>query len=247
MISVITAAYNSENTIEDTLRSVLDQTLNNFEYVIIDGGSTDRTEEIVMSYKEAFEKKGVILTYQSEKDNGIYDAWNKGIKLSSGEFIGFLGSDDRYYPNALNQYQNIIRSNPDLDYISSKVKVVNKGKTIKTITDSWKWKTFRNYMNVAHVGSLHSRSYFEKNGLFNTAYRIAGDYELLLRAGKDLKYEFLDEFTAEMDADGVSNKLIRLTLLETKKAKIETAGLDPMICSLYYFWALFKGKMRRFI
>ena len=105
--TIITPCFNSEKTIEKTLQSVLNQTYQNFEYIIIDGGSTDDTLSIIESYKEKFAEK---LTVVSEKDNGIYDAMNKGIQLAKGELVGIVNSDDFYETDALenivNEYQN---------------------------------------------------------------------------------------------------------------------------------------------
>lgn len=93
MISIITATYNSAETINDTIKSVLCQTNKDFEYIIVDGGSTDETIDIVKSYESEFSGR---LKWVSEKDKGIYDAMNKGIKMASGDIIGILNSDDYY-------------------------------------------------------------------------------------------------------------------------------------------------------
>lgn len=93
MISIITATYNSAETINDTIKSVLCQTNKDFEYIIVDGGSTDETVDIVKSYESEFSGR---LKWVSEKDKGIYDAMNKGIKMASGDIIGILNSDDFY-------------------------------------------------------------------------------------------------------------------------------------------------------
>ena len=98
LVSIVTACYNSEKTIEQTLQSVLSQTYDNLEYIIIDGKSTDRTLEIVESYREKFLGRGIAYSVYSERDNGIYDAMNKGISKASGDVIGLLNSDDWYEP-----------------------------------------------------------------------------------------------------------------------------------------------------
>jgi len=244
MITIITATYNSEKTISDTLVSILNQTLDRFEYIIIDGDSTDNTVNIIKEFEPSFKKRNINFKWISEKDSGIYNAWNKGINLSTGNWIGFLGSDDKYYKNALANYKNAIANYKNLDYISSKVKLINNGKVVKTISGAWKWKTFKRYMNVAHAGSLHSRAYFNKYGLFNENFIIAGDYEILLRAKEKLNYFFLNKITVEMDANGISNNQVYLTLLETKKAKIKTIGANKYSSMIYFYWAIFKAKIK---
>lgn len=99
--TIITVAYNSENCIARTIESVLSQTHNEIEYLIIDGKSADKTVEIAESYRQALEAKGIAYTIVSEPDGGIYDAMNKGIRLATGDIIGLLNSDDTYEPEAL--------------------------------------------------------------------------------------------------------------------------------------------------
>ena len=109
--SIITASYNSEKTISDTITSVLNLDFNDFEYIIVDGNSKDKTVDIIKSFISKFEAKGITYKFISEKDKGIYDAWNKGIALSEGQWISFLGSDDSYLPSALQLYFNEIEKN----------------------------------------------------------------------------------------------------------------------------------------
>ena len=98
LFSIVTVCYNSEKTIETTIKSILNQTCQDYEYWIIDGKSTDRTVQIIQQYEPLFQGK---LKWISEKDQGIYDAMNKGIAHSSGEIIGILNSDDYYEDDAL--------------------------------------------------------------------------------------------------------------------------------------------------
>ena len=93
MISILTATYNSEKTLRDTIESVLRQSFRDFEYILIDGGSKDRTVDIIKEYEPKFEGR---LRYISEPDNGIYDAMNKGIRMATGDVVGILNSDDFY-------------------------------------------------------------------------------------------------------------------------------------------------------
>ena len=99
--TVITASFNSEKTIDKTIESLLNQNYTNFEYIIIDGNSKDSTLEIIKSFEQKFKEKNITYKFISEPDKGIYDAWNKGIKLSDGEWISFLGSDDYYTDNTV--------------------------------------------------------------------------------------------------------------------------------------------------
>lgn len=199
LITVVTAVYNGERFLEETIQSVINQTYDNVEYIVIDGGSTDRTLDIIRKYEHAIDY------WVSEKDTGIYDAWNKGVSLSRGDWISFLGADDFYIENALTLYAIQISKSDEVDFISSKIDLVAHEKVVRTIGGKWSWLQFKRNMNVAHVGSLHRRSLFCDNGLYDLGLKIIADYELLLRVGPELKAEFINNITARMRVGGVSD------------------------------------------
>ena len=241
VISIVTACFNSEDTIKDTIESVLNQTYTNFEYCLIDGKSTDGTINIIKRFEDKFKKKGIIFKWISEKDLGIYDAFNKGIYLSKGKWISFLGSDDYYLNDAIEKYNRILskKYNAKIDLIYSNVILVDNDKKIEIKKGIWSWPSFRRNMNIAHVGALHNRDYFHKYGNFNDSYKIAGDYELLLRAKENLKTSKLNEVTVIMSMGGVSNKLVKKVYQETSRAKLETGEVSTIICQAdYYKWIL---------
>jgi len=122
MYSIIIATYNSANTLAEAIQSVLQQTLKDFELIIIDGKSSDGTLEIIKSYEKE------ITYWISEKDKGVYDAWNKGIKIAKGEWICFLGSDDIMLPTTIEKYNDFIITNIDrrFEFISSKIEFCKK-------------------------------------------------------------------------------------------------------------------------
>jgi len=234
--TIITVSFNSEKTIKETINSVLNQTETNFEYILIDGKSTDKTVEIIQSFVDQFKEKEISYQWISEKDKGIYNAFNKGIKLSKGNWISFLGSDDIYLKGALNTYKNHLEhTSKEIDFIHSKVQVENG----KMFANPFKWKKFKRKMTIAHVGCFHNKEYFIKYGLFNETYKIAGDYELLLRAKDNLKTYWVNELTVIMGNQGISNHQIKKVYLETTKAKIETANSTIFIAKMeYYLWML---------
>lgn len=240
LISIITACKNSEETIRDTIESVLNQTYNNIEYIIIDGKSNDSTLDIIQSYQEKFKEKKFNYLWISEKDTGIYDAFNKGVKLANGNWISFIGADDKYTENAVELYIKNLPEN-EVDLLYSNIEI--KGK--KNNTGVWSWHKFRRSMNIAHVGAFHNRKCFEKYGLFDPSYEIAGDYELLLRAKENLRTHKLNEITVIMSDDGISNSNIKKVYLETTRAKKETAGVSPFICQLDYHKWMFKYKVKK--
>lgn len=238
LITIITATYNVQDVLEKCILSVVNQKYENIEYIIIDGGSTDGTIDIIRKYEKD------ISYWVSEKDSGIYDAWNKGLIKATGDWIAFLGADDIYLPEAIDLYINYINNQNEtkLDFISSKVNLVDSdGKSIRIIGNRWKWNVFKKYMNVAHVGSFHSKLFFTKYGYYNLDYKIIGDYEMLLRAQENLNTGFIDEVTVNMQVGGVSNQN-RSAFAEVIKAKISTGARtsfqaynDNLIANFKYF------------
>ena len=134
-ISLITVCYNSEETIKDTIESVLKQTYRNYEYIIIDGKSKDKTLDIIKSYEKKFDSK---LKYISESDEGLYDAMNKGIALATGDIIGILNSDDILYDK--NVFQNVVDNFTNCDGVYSNLLLMNEDFT--KITRNFKSKKF---------------------------------------------------------------------------------------------------------
>src|SRR5262245_10485080 len=202
LVTVITAVFNGEKDLEHAIRSVFRQTYDNVEYIIVDGGSGDATLDIIRTYEHAIDY------WVSESDSGIYDAWNKGIRLATGEWIAFLGADDAYLERALESYVEriIALGNNGYDYISSQANLVSDHGSVRTTGIEWNWYTVRRYMNVAHVGALHHRRLFEKYGLYDTSYKVCGDYEFLLRPGSRLRAAYLNAVTVDMRIGGESDK-----------------------------------------
>ena len=168
----------------------------------------------------------------SEPDSGVFDAWNKGLCVATGEWIAFLGADDVLLPDAVSKYLTVC-GGTDAQYVCSLVRLIRPGLADKIIGRPWSWPTFRTKMTTAHVGSLHRYDLFQKYGNYDTSYRIVGDYELLLRPGKNLNSLFLREITAEMLAGGNSDRFPALT--EAWRAKIRTGGRNR-VWALWELW-----------
>lgn len=230
--SIITASYNSGKTIEETILSVLSQSFTDFEFIIVDGKSSDNTMEIVESYLPKFQEKNIVFKYISEKDRGIYDAWNKGIKLSKSNWISFLGSDDEYLPNALERYFYHLKQATDSNYISSKVELINKNKEVlNVIGKAFEWNKVVRNMEIAQVGSFHHKQLFANVGLFNDDYKIVGDLEFYIRCKDHIKPAFFEEITAKMLNEGVSNQIYK-ALKEALDVKLKYKSSSAFIA--YY-------------
>lgn len=240
LVSIITAVYNGAAHVEECIQSVLSQQYPNIEYIVVDGGSTDGTVDIIKRYDDRIDY------WVSARDKGIYDAWNKGLALATGEWIGYLSADDAYVPDAVAGYVELIGSERevgrDVEYVSSKI-LYKDGDNARLMGQAWSWPTFQRYMNVVHVGSLHSRAFFDRYGVFDPNYRICGDYELLLRPRGKLKAAFRDFVTVHMRAGGVSNSSTR-ALDEAFKAKRETGGRNALLCAFERIVAIAKYRAR---
>lgn len=204
LITIITVCFNSEKTIEKTLQSVLKQTYSNYEYLIIDGASKDNTLKILESYEEAFGGK---LRVISEKDDGIYDAMNKGIKKSNGQIIGILNSDDYYSENTLRfvaekyeecKYEYLI-INGDLERVSKNDEVIFRYHFTE--------KQIKNKEYFGHPSMFATKAVYDKIGLYNMDYKLAADGEWQYRAHEDeeVKYVLCDEVFNHMREGGASD------------------------------------------
>lgn len=202
IISIIIATYNASKTLKRCIDSIIPQLTNSCELIIIDGGSNDVTNTIISQYK-------LYIAYTvSEKDNGIYDAWNKGIKVANGKWIMFVGADDQLMPYAIREYLHFIKENncKNIDLISSKRKMIkSNGNDIHTVGGKWTWPQCLKGMPISHPGALHNINIFKSYGLFDTTYKIAGDYEMLMRIGRNLKADFINNITILVQDGGISD------------------------------------------
>lgn len=247
-ISIITTTYNSALTIKDTLESILKQSYKNFESIIIDGGSTDDTLKIIQDYQTKFEGK---LLYISEKDQGIYDAMNKGIKLASGDIIGTLSSDDFFTnDNILEQIIITFKKNPNIQAVYGDVHFVNSDNLTKC-TRYYSSKIFkRSLMRLgfmpAHPSFYMKKECFNKYGLYKTDYKIAADFEFLLRVifVHNIQTQYLPLDMVTMRTGGASTsglKSYKLIMNEHIKAfKTNHLYTNIFILSLRYFYKLFE-------
>lgn len=181
-ISVITTAFNSEATIRDTIESVLNQTYPDIEYIIIDGNSKDDTMSIVRNYEGRFKGR---LRWLSEPDKGIYDAMNKGIRMATGDVIGFLNSDDFFTSRVI--IENLVSTleQHEVDAVYGDIHFVEPSDLTKC-TRYYSSKIFTRRLMMfgfmpAHPTFYCKKSVYDKHGDFDISYRIAADFELLLR------------------------------------------------------------------
>lgn len=238
LVSIITATYNAAGYLPNLARSIRGQTYGNVEWIVVDGSSKDGTLDILRQNED------VVDYWISEPDRGIYDAWNKGLRLARGEWVCFLGADDQLLPDAIESMVNcVLFSQRSLEFVSGRVKLFQDGKGGRTIGRPWNWSEFRRYMCVAHTGSMHRATYFRQYGEFDASYRISGDYEILLRAGRHLRAGFVDQVLAHAALGGVSNRE-NTVFRENLRAKLRHGACGPLTGIVFMAWAQFKWTMR---
>jgi glycosyltransferase involved in cell wall biosynthesis len=181
-ITIITATYNSGQTLTDTLESVLRQSYTDIDYVIVDGGSKDDTLDIIRRYEPRFEGR---MRWISEPDKGIYDAMNKGIRMATGDVVGLLNSDDFYTSNDVLEHVARALSDPNVDAIYGDIHYVNDDDLTHCVRYYSSRVFSRGLMRLgfmpAHPSFYCRRTIYEKYGLFDTSLRVAADFENLLR------------------------------------------------------------------
>ncbi len=199
LISIITVVYNGEKYLEETILSVLNQSYDNVEYIIIDGGSTDGTVDIIKKYEDSIDY------WVSESDGGISDAFNKGLKYCTGDLVGIINADDYYEKDAFSKIVDVYKSNTKTG------EAVYYGKTYKITLNNEKLIKKDNKrgwcMSVpfSHCSSFLTFGYYKKYGLFNKDFKIAMDVELLARGLNKENYIAVDSCIATQRNGGVSD------------------------------------------
>jgi glycosyltransferase involved in cell wall biosynthesis len=198
-ISIITPTLNQSGFIRETINSVLSQNYPDLEYIVVDGGSTDGTQDILNDFKGS-------ISWTSESDNGQVDAINKGLRKASGDVIAYLNSDDIYTPNALLTIGNIFRTKPEVQILTGKCFNVDiNGNQIRSSIMNYKnfWLRLGDDRNLRILNYISQPSTFwRKNlldsiGYFNPDYRFAMDYDYWLRVCQAHKINFVDQFLAK--------------------------------------------------
>jgi glycosyltransferase involved in cell wall biosynthesis len=240
--TVVTVVFNAESVIRKTMESVLNQEYPPYEYLIFDGVSTDRTLEIADEYKELFFNKGIIFNVVSEKDTGIYNAMNKGVKAAKGDFISFLNAGDWYELDALKNINEFYNEDSfeltygGLHYINPNGTVTNKmSKVDKFLISSRHWN---------HPSMFLKREIYQKYG-FDEYFKAYADFNLYLKLRKNgTKIRVIDKVITNFVADGVSTDTNFKKVLVRSKEKYEAyrkSGFGRIYLIESYGWEIFKS------
>lgn len=202
LVSIVTVCFNSEKTIRRTIESVLNQTYTDIEYLIIDGKSRDHTLEIINEYRDCFAQHHMSIRVVSEKDNGIYDAMNKGIRLAKGDIVGIINSDDWYEPDAI---QTVVESYQkykfdyfyaDINLVKEDGRVIVKHSKMDKLISSRHWN---------HPTCFVTKALYEEVGVFR-CQGIHDDFDFFLRVRRaDKKILIKNKVLANFSVGGVSN------------------------------------------
>lgn len=209
LFSIITVCYNSEKTIERTIRSVLEQSCRDYEYILVDGASSDRTLEIIHQYEPLFQGKMKLI---SEPDKGIYDAMNKGIRAASGELIGIVNSDDYYEKDALEKIANAY-AGYEYSIIYGMLRTIEDGKEVMVYLKNHE---FLEKDMITHPTCFVTKKIYERFGGYSLKYPYSADYEFMLRIKREKEVRFIQVYSIisnfSMDGASGSTRAYRDTL-----------------------------------
>jgi glycosyltransferase len=243
LVSVITISFNAKATIGKTLHSVVNQSYKNIEHIIVDGGSKDNTIEICKSFNH-------ISKIKSEPDKGVYDAFNKGLKLASGDIVGFLNADDTFYnENSVQEIVNAFEQNEtdivygNLDYINENGRVIRNW-----ISRPYKKGLVKKAWMPAHPTFYCKKEVYNRLGGYNDSFKIGGDFELCLRflEVNNITSFFLDKKLIKMLIGGISNSGLKskwtIYKEELRAFRINNISINPLFFFLYKL-----KKLKQFI
>lgn len=245
LITIIIAVFNGEKHLEETILSIINQTYNNTELIIIDGGSTDGTLDIIRKYEHAIDY------WVSEKDAGISDAFNKGVTLASGDYINFQGDGDGFYAkDSLSKIINNVNKNTDI-LISGRIQRVcidGSEMYVSELKSKFNKKSLLFRMSIPHQGLFTNIKYFKKYGLFDVNNRYCMDYEHLLRAYHEFPNVVVkDIIVAKWRADGLGNNREIDVFREYNKIKVDNKVASIPSLYIINYWTLFKFYIKKII
>ena len=242
-ISIITVSYNSAKTIEATFKSVLNQTYSNIEYIVVDGGSNDGTLLIAENYSD------LINILVSEPDNGIYHAMNKGIKLSTGDVIAILNSDDFFASSDIVFKVSEMINETKSDVIYGNINYINKVGKIVRLWNSFKYEkgSFAEGWHPPHPSLFVKKHIYDKYGDFDLDFNIASDFEFMLRIfeNNDYKKTYLNETIVCMMTGGKSNTI--QGVLEGNKEIKQAFKKNNIKYQKFYFFKRYLYKILEYL
>jgi len=241
LVSIITVCLNSEKYLEQTIQSVINQTYDNIEYIIIDGGSNDRTLDIIKKYENR------IAYWVSEPDKGIYDAMNKGISFARGEWVGIINSDDWYAPDTVHCIVEAAAEKPETGVFFGNMIVYQPENNRVAYHQAKKGQPedLSLEMNIPHPTCFVARRIYEQFQ-FNPAFRIAGDYDLLVRFYfNGIKFSHIDRTLVYYRPGGISTQNFYRRIIEEYRIHSRYHCLKALQKWFHETNNFFLGKLRK--
>ena len=242
-ISILMATWNCSSLLATFFRSLEEQSPGDWELLILDNCSSDGLPQLVRQYQETHPTH--LIRFSSQTDSGIYEAWNRGIKLAEGDYLCFIGADDRFVSSeSLQQLLDLTSSSAELitcrnSYYSS------DGRFLRDWGSAWKWRRMRESMNIAHPGMLVRRDMFDRFGLFDPSFKICGDYEWFLRLSPAVRAIHVPNPVLNIVQAGVSHTKIGAVYAETFRA--QTRHLNYLWSATCWILNWLKYSRRRLI
>lgn len=250
-LSIVTVCLNAEKYIDKTILSVLNQTIPVYEYLVIDGKSTDNTIKVVNEYKERFKSKGVKFKVISERDNGISDAFNKGITLATGDYIGLLNADDELMETTHEVLQMVHNSTLADIYYGNSLWIENQNDLAYIMrpkaTDERNLKKLLFEMVMVHPATYVSKVAYEKVGVFDITFKYCMDQELLYRMYiNGVSFKYIDHVMTKFKAGGISDTNAKLVLNEAERIPL-MYGENRLKCTFNKNKKLARNNVVRFL
>jgi len=243
LFSIITVCLNAQEFIEQCIQSVLSQEFDDFEYIIIDGGSTDGTVEIIRKYQNK------LAYWHSKPDRGLAHAFNLGVEHSSGQWVGFLNSDDYYINEQVLSTAARTLNGSNADVVYGQVQFVERNLRSEfsgpPYGDDWRWSTFSRRSTIPHPASFTSRGFIESVGKFDEKFSNALDYELYLRKGDALRTFYIPSVFACMRTGGMSHRQCGESLRQSYLAQIKNGARTTFTAVPVYAFYLLRAYLGR--
>lgn len=244
-VSIVTAVLNNKKYISEAIESVVNQDYKQLEHIIIDGGSTDGTLEVIKKYKN---KQTKLIT---EKDKGLYDAMNKGIKLATGDIVGILNSDDIFFNNKVVSKVVDVFKNKNVDSIYSDLLYVDSNNTNKIIrrwiSSQYSHGAFKKGWHPPHPTFYVKREIYEKYGYIDDSFNVSADFELMLRFLEKYRIStfYIHEPFVKMRIGGVSNRNL-FNILKGNINCYRAFKKNKIKVSIFYIFYRLLPKLKQF-
>lgn len=239
-LSIVIATYDAAATLEQCLASISGQSFERWEILVADGGSRDGTIDIIRRHEAC------IAHWHSQPDRGIYDAWNTALAHARGEYVCFLGADDKWAsPHAIGRMFEAI-GDREFDLVTGLGRTIGGGRRPHTFGRPWDYRGVARRMTICHPGALHRRELFERFGPFDAGYRVVGDYEFMLRLPRDLRTLHVDAVLVDVADGGISRDRWWTMLRERYRAQSRAPRVGPLRAAVNFadkFWRILVGRL----